>query len=303
MAYLTTQTFTRQGRAIIYNASAKKVAIIGVEIKSVDVLRNTAGLVVVPEGSFIAHTGTAGNLAARFLPRTRLAAPVLTNSAVISLVAPNAQFKVGDVLFAKHCYARVKFTGTYATDDVITARIAGVTYSAVVGATQTGAGAIVAFVAANASALLARGITFAQIGSTAAATIYATDSHAIYFDSSSASSAIVVDTTEVGFLGDNLTPLGTVLALSAENPTTFVRTVTLAANAAYALPIGAIVGINTVEILGLYPDPVDLTNEPVRHFAVISEIAGIYQNNLPYVDLHLKRLFGLHLNIKPFFSK
>jgi len=303
MAYLTTQTFTRQGRVIIYNAAAKKVAINGVEIKSVDVLRNTAGLVVVPEGSFIAHTGTAGNLDARFLPRTRLAAPVLTNSAVISLVAPNAQFKVGDVLFAKHCYAQVKFTGTYATSDVITARIAGVTYSATVGGTQTGAGAVIAFVTANAAALLARGITFAQIGGTAAATIYATDSHAIYFESSGAASAIVVNTPEAGFLGDNLVPLGTVLALSNENATTFVRTVTLAANAAYALPVGAIVGINTVEILGLYPDPVDLTNEPVRHFAVISEIAGIYQNNLPYVDAQLKRLFGLHLNIKPFFSK
>jgi hypothetical protein len=53
----------------------------------------------------------------------------------------------------------------------------------------------------------------------------------------------------------------------------------------------------------LYPDPGDLTNEPVRHFAVISEIAGIYQNNLPYIDRQLKRLFGLHLHIKPYFNK
>ena len=301
--YLTTQKFVRQGRAIVYNAAAKKVAIDGVQIKSVDILTNTEALKIVPEGSFIAHVGTAGDYAARFLPRTRLAAATLTNSATVSLAYPNAQFKVGDVLFAKHCYALVKFIGTFATSDVITARIGGVTYSATVGATQTGAGAVADFITANAAALLAAGITIAQVGGTAAATIYANDSYDVFFNTSGAAGQVLVVTTDAGYLGNNLTPLGTILAISEENATTLVRTVTLAANAAQALPINSIVGIDVAEVLGLYPDPVDLTGEPVRHFAVISEIAGIYQNNLPYIDKQLKRLFGLHLHIKPYFSK
>jgi len=55
--YLTTQTITRNGRAIIFNAAAKKVAIDGVEIKSADILLNAEGKAVAPEGSFIATTG------------------------------------------------------------------------------------------------------------------------------------------------------------------------------------------------------------------------------------------------------
>lgn len=301
--YLTTQTITKNGRAIIFNAAAKKVAIDAVQINSADILLNTEGKAVAPEGSFIATTGTSGERTARFLPRTRLNAATATNSPTIQLKSPCSQFKVGDVLYAKHCHARVKFIGTFATGDIITARIAGVTYSATVGATQTGAGAAADFATANAAALLTAGITFAQVGSTAVATIYANDSYDVYFTTSGAAGQVVVETTEVGYLGDNLTPLGTILAIGAENATTGVRSVTLAANAAQALPINSIVGINVEEVLGLYPDPVDLTGEPKRDFAVISEIAGIYQNNLPYIDRQLKRLFGLHLHIKPYFNK
>lgn len=301
--YLTTTKITRNGKAIIYNAAAKKVAINGVQIKSADILLDSEGLATVPEGSFVAHVGTAGNYDARFLPRTRLTAATATDSATVSLKYPCSQFKVGDVLSARHCFAQVKFTGTYATGDVITARIAGVTYSATVGATQTGAGALADFITANGAALLDAGVTIAQVASGATATIYGNDSYPVYFQSSGANSHIVLNTTDAGFLGNNLTPLGTILAIGAENPTTKVRSVTLAANAAQAIPANSIVGIETAEVLGLYPDAVDLTGEPVRHFAVISEIAGIYQNNLPYIDLSLKRLFGLHLNIKPYFSK
>ena len=301
--YLTTTKITRNGKAIIFNGSAKKVAINGVELKSADLLLDSEGLAVAPEGSFIAHVGTAGDYAARFLPRTRLNAATLTNSATISLKFPCSQFKVGDVLSARHCFAQIKFTGTYATGDVIAARVAGVTYFATVGATQTGAGALADFITANGAALLTAGVTITQIASGATADIYGNDSYPVYFQSSGSNSHIVLNTTDAGFLGNNLTPLGTILAISTENVTTKVRTVTLAANAAYAVPSGAIVGIEVAEVLGLYPDAVDLTGEPVRHFAVISEIAGIYQNNLPYIDLQLKRLFGLHLNIKPYFSK
>jgi hypothetical protein len=301
--YLTNQKFIKNGKAIIYSAAPKKVAIDGVELFPTDLQLNTEGLAVAPEGSFIATTGTQGSLRARFLPRTRLAAATLTNSATIQLVAPCAQFKVGDVLYAKHSYAKVKFIGTFATGDIITARIADVTYSATVGSTQTGAGALADFITANGAALLTAGITIAQISSTAAADVYATDSYDIYFATNGAAGTVVVETTEAGYLGNNLTPLGTILAIANEDPTTFVRVVTLAANAAQALPVGTIVGIDVVEVLGLYPDPVDLTNEPVRHFAVISEVAGIYQNNLPYIDNQLKRLFGLHLHIKPYFTK
>jgi hypothetical protein len=301
--YLTTQQITRNGRAIIFNAAAKKVAIDAVQINSADIQLNAEGKVVAPEGSFISTTGTSGERVARFLPRTRLNAATATNSPTIQLKSPCSQFKVGDVLYAKHCYARIKFIGTFATGDVITAKIAGVTYSATVGATQTGAGAAADFATANAAALLTAGITYAQVGSTAVATIYANDSYDVYFTTSGAAGQVVVETTEAGYLGDNLTPLGTILAIGAENATTGVRSVTLAANAAQALPINSIVGINVAEVLGLYPDPVDLTGEPKRDVAVISEIAGIYQNNLPYIDLQLKRQFGLHLHIKPFFNK
>lgn len=302
--YLTSTKIVKQGKAIIYNAAAKKVAVDGVELKPTDLQLNTEGLAVAPEGSFIATVGsTEGSLTARFLPRTRLNAATATNSPTISLKSPCSQFKVGDVLFAKHSYALVKFIGTFATGDTITARIGRVTYSATVGATQTGAGAVADFITANAAALLTAGITIAQVSSTAAATIYANDSYDVYFTSSGAASQIVVNTTEAGFLGNNLTPLGTILAIGAENATTGVRSVTLAANAAQALPINTIVGTDVYEVLGLYPDPVDLTNEPVRHFAVISEIAGIYENNLPYIDKQLKRRFGLHLHIKPYFNK
>ncbi len=117
--YLTTQKFIRNGKAIIFNAAAKKVAIDGVEIKSADVQLDSLGVASIPEGSFIATTGTSGERVARFLPRTRLNAATATNSPTISLKTPCSQFKVGDVLYAKHCFARIKFVGTFATTSAI----------------------------------------------------------------------------------------------------------------------------------------------------------------------------------------
>jgi hypothetical protein len=87
------------------------------------------------------------------------------------------------------------------------------------------------------------------------------------------------------------------LALVTRPPGTVVGTIlsytnagviTLTGNAAIAVPIGANVAVAVNEIVGIYPQPIDLTYQPNQAIAPI--ITGrIYENALPYFDDAVRR--------------
>lgn len=259
----------------------------GVNIREQDVLSDINSKKAIPEGMFLVNVGQT----VRFLPRAKAKTAVATNAATITLKAPCMNFKTGDVLYAVAGYAEVTFSGTIVEDDVFTLRIGGTSYSTTAGSSPTGATVAAGFVTDNAAALAELGITVAQKGSTATLTIKATDAHALQVASSSGAATILVNSTEAGFLGDNITPLGTILSIGAVNAVG-ERVVTLAANAAYTVPAGCAIGTAVDTYLGIYPFNLDLTEQPQEHIAPVCEADGVYEQNLPYCDLQLKRAFS-----------
>jgi hypothetical protein len=258
----------------------------GVTITEADIVADALGKKSVPEGSFIVGVGSA----TRFLPRAKSKNAVATNSPTVTVTAPSMHFKVGDVLYNVAGYAEVTFGGTIASGDVFTLEIAGVNYSFTSGS-NTAAAIAAGQVTDNAAALLAAGVTITQKASTGTLIIRANDSYTINTYCSSGAATATVNTTEAGYLGDMVLPLGTILSIGSVNAAG-ERAITLAANAAYALPAGSNIGVKVNKYLGIYPYNLDLSEEPMAHLAPICEADGVYEQNLPYIDLQLKRRFS-----------
>lgn len=276
------------GKPIIFGLNAMRTPY-SVAVKATDVLTSFDSRKVVPEGSFVVSIGNE----IRFLPRTRLKLATATNTNTVTLKAPCASFKVGDVLRAMAGYAVLIVDGTPATNDVVTLRINGVNYSVTVGATQT-----VAAVAALLAALVIPDVTLTQVGSTGRVIVTAKDSYKIDVLSSSNAMAVRINTTDPGYLGDCILPLGTISSIAAPNPAG-ERVVTLAGNSAYVLPVDSPIGVTVDKFLGIYPEQLDLTELPVEHIAPIYHADGVYENNLPYIDNQVKRtLHGLNIEKK-----
>lgn len=291
--YLTVKHFQAE-KPILYGLNNMR-APYGVSITNDLVQANAEGNKEVPEGSFLV-SDTAGKV--RFLPRTRLKAATATNSTAVSLKTPSFSFKTGDVLYG-YSEGTVTLSGTIASGNIVTIEVNNVAYS--VAATDTSlATTAAAFVTANAAAMLTAGITVAQVGSTATLSLMGNDSYKVR-TACSVGTCSVTFNGEDGYLGRGITPLGTIASIGAANAAG-ERVVTLASNASTVLPINTIVGVKVEKYLGIYPDALDLTKSPVEHLAPIVEADGVYESNLPYVDLQLKREFD-SLRINKYFYK
>jgi hypothetical protein len=259
----------------------------GVVIAEQDILADINAMKTIPEGMFVVEVGDK----ARFLPRAITKNAIATNSPTITLKSPCQTFKVGDVLYQVAGYAEVTFGGTVAQNDVITLKIGDANYSVTAGSSPTGATVAAAFVTDHATALLAKGATISQKGSTATLVIKATDALELGYAASSGAISVTVNTSTPGFLGDNILPLGTISSIAAVN-TSGERVVTLAGNAAYTVPANCRIGVSVNKYLGIYPFKLDFTETPMSHLAPIAECDGVYEQNLPYIDSQLKRVFS-----------
>jgi hypothetical protein len=297
MTYIKIKKFNN-GKPIMFGLN-RIATPYSVSAKATEVLSNADGYKLVTEGSFVSLVGSA----TRFLPRTRVkgtyasdVSGTATNALTLTLKAPSFSFKVGDVLYPLGGYAEATFAGTFTAADVYTLRINGQNYSVTAPATPTAANVAAAFVTANAAALLVLGITVAQRGSTGTLSIFATDSYPIQAMSSTGAVTIAINTSESGYLGDYLSPIGTIASIGNANAAG-ERVITLAANAAYVVPANVPVGVLVDKHLGIYPEPLDLTEEIIQHIAPIAEADGVYEQNLPYIDEQLKRIYAtLYIN-------
>lgn len=283
------------GKPILFGLHCMRTPF-SVSLKGVDVLPNLDSKKLVSEGSFIVDV----NGVIRFLPRTRLAAAAATNSANLTLKAPSYTFKVGDVLKAQAGFGTLQFEGTVATGNTITVRIDGVNYTSTATGTQDTVGKLMTlWIADNTTALTTAGIVVTQRGADSPmATIAAKDSYKVDVHSTGVGLSGRVLSTEAGYLGNAVLPLGTILSIATPN-NAGERVVTLAANAAYALPANSPVGVDVDKFLGIYNEQLDFTELPVEHLAPIYHADGVYENNLPYCDLQIKRvLHGLNINKK-----
>jgi hypothetical protein len=297
--YLQIQKFFN-GKPILYGLNCMR-APFSVPLYQADVSPDINLQRLVTEGMFIASvqmsTGNTTGNAIRCLPRTRLDAATSTNSPTVTLNAPSFSFEVGDVIYAQACYAEVILTGTPTAGDIITIAINNISYSVTVPASPTLASIAAAFVSANATQLFTdSATTVTQRGSTGSLLFYGTDSHNIATNSSDGALQALIVSTEHNYLGDSIVPLGTIASIASPN-SSGTRVVTLSGNAAQALPVNTPVGLKYNKILGIYPEPLDFTMVPTEFIAPVTNADGVYQNNLPYIDKQLKRMFvGLNIN-------
>lgn len=285
------------GKPILYGQTTRRSPF-GVVIKAEDLQPNYEGWKLVEGGVFIVGIGNN----TRVLPRTTVKGTynsntegTSTSSPTLTLNNPSYSFKVGDVIYSVACYAEVHFAaGTYAENDTVTLEINNVKYSVTAGANDDTPEEIAALYASGSTydAMVANGLRVTRTG--ALLQIYAPDAYSIKAYSSNKTVTINVRTTEPGYFGDRNEPIGTILAIAPPTSRSGERVITLAANAAYVIPANSRVGVQVDEFgwLGIYDEPCDFSDEPVRHLAPIAEADGVYEQNLPYCDMQLKRKFN-----------
>lgn len=294
--FLTVETYDN-GKPIIYGLNSMKSPF-GVMIEDTDIQLDFKGRKNVQEGMFVVGVGNKN----RFLPRTRIKTAVTTSDSTVTLKVPSFSFMAGDVLYGKSGHARINLVGSPTATEVITVCVDGMNYSTTVPGSPTLATTAAQFVTDNAADLLAdKNVVITSDGATIK--LVGTDSHSIAVDSSNGDLQLIVSTTIPGYLGDAVLPFGTILSVGAANAEG-ERVVTLAATAAYDLPVDAVLGVMVNEdgYLGIYPEPLDFTKTPRQALAPIYGADGVYEKNLPYIDKQLKRQF-LQLNIKKGFYK
>jgi hypothetical protein len=285
----------QHGKPILFGQNTVRTPY-SVQMVGTDVRPDSKAHLTVPEGSFIVGVGNSN----RFLPRARLVNATATNSNAVTVGSPSQNFKVGDVLYPQAGYGEIVFSGEATSGDVISIKIGSLgVYTVTSGGTA--ATDVATFVTNHAAALLALGVVVTRKGTGATLVVYSRDSHPINVASTSPTYVATLVSTEPGYLGDNIIPLGTINAIGDVNGSG-QRVLSLAGNAAYVVPVGVPVGVMVDKFLGIYPDPIDFYKEPVMHIAPIAECDGVYENNLPYCDMQLKRRFS-DLRINPRFYK
>ena len=273
------------GRPILFGQNSVRTPF-SVQMVGTDVRPDSSGKQSVPEGSFIVAVGSS----IRFLPRARVTDTITTTEPTVVVAKPSQNFKEGDVLYPQAGYGEIAFEGTAVSGDIVSIRIGNLGVFTVTSSGTT-ATDVATFVTDHATALSTNGVYISQKGAGSTLVIYSTDSHAIDISCSGENYNPRLISTEPGFLGDNIIPLGTVTSIGNVN-TSGIRVLTLAANAPYSVPAGVPVGVNVDKYLGIYPDPIDFYKEPVKHIAPIAECDGVYEQNLPYIDMQLKRKFS-----------
>lgn len=252
-----------------------------------DVLPDSLGRKILPEGMFFA--GLTNSDRGRALPRTRLSAALAANATTIELKEPHAQFKNLDELWIIGCYARITFVGT----------VTGTDYRLVVDRDQVivipgnNTAATVAAATVTNQATLGftdLGITVRQIGSTATIELFSTDSWSL-----SAPSELQIVSSDPGYFGNYPTPIGTLTAMNTIQANGSRLFTVSAANATNIIvPANTIVGTLVNKLLGVHIQSIDLTETAPNSsyefsLSPIRACAGVYENNLPYMDETIRR--------------
>lgn len=251
---------------------------------------------LIPPGTFAGSTAVAGKV--RPLPRTLLTAALVANTTLSFTVTANTApyFVAGDVLTALPPYAVYTVTGTWAAADTGTVTVAGRAIT-VEAANSTNADIAVQIATAiNADLVLSRIVK--AIASGAAVFVYALDMRSTY----PIATAEVTAGNGTLVLGGSATALqvgaaiGTIASVA---PAT--HTITLAAAAVTALPIGFPIGVASSRPMDANGEGYGMMspNNPIDLEWEANDIHGlfiggvVYRDRLPYWDGELDALFPL----------
>ena len=267
-----------QDKAILRSAEYDSVTSVVIDATYVGL--NSTNVKAVPAGLFLAQVNGVN----RYLPRDYTTSAVTTSQNTIPVKMPEL-FLAGDEILAQERLATLTLGGTLVAADVIYVTYQGqsVRYVLTSGTAATEATGL-------ASALKASGLAdyfrFEDAGS-GVVNIYTTLNGNAELDVQIVSTS---GTAVVSAFGERAV-VGTVSVVDNEN-----SRLTLTANAAVALDMGAIVGPAVEKIHGLNIHSQDYTYKGAFHLNAITGAKGVYKNALPYVDNSLMELFPkLHI--------
>jgi hypothetical protein len=192
-------------------------------------------------------------------------------------------FKAGDVLTVPDGHHTITITGTWTTGGDVSVTLP----NGYVKAIATGAGGSTSMTTTQVAAKVVLELNNDPIAS---GLLFAANiANVVYVYNRREMNSALFAVASVSNNGD--------LALVSKAPYSTVGTIasytnagviTLTGNAAIAVPIGANVAVAVNEIVGIYPQPIDLTREPSQAIAPI--ITGrIYETALPYFDDAVRR--------------
>jgi len=276
MASIYRSSFTNE-KNVFHFASGNEVGH-NLSVTNAAIQADANGKKTVPEGLFVALVGADY----RYLPRATVTTAVSASSPTV-VATPSQIFKVGDVLYSVEPTATVTLTGTVAAAETVTVTIGGI--AVVTTAVTTVLADLIALTAANINASPNLAGTIRAIVSGGIIYLYVVDGVTRpTLTISDVSSAI--GSAVSGAVFDYQATLGTVSAIVAST-----NTITLAANAAYVVPVGGHIGVKVSEVYGLDSHQRDFTIYTTQEFGVYNASSGVRENILPYIDGDLKRRF------------
>lgn len=284
--YLKTESYLG-GKPILFGQTASRTPY-SVAVKASDILPDANGKRLVPEGSFV--VSIKGEI--RFLPRARVVGNLNSASPNITVASPCSFFKPGDDIFL-YFGAGIQFSGTPVAGDVVFLNIGGL-YQEI---TATEGMTLLQLCQAIASLNFpGYGLGVSNVGRV---NIQGTDHFAVTVGLKTQS----INSTLLGYTVPDKTSrykdfsrVMTIDSISSPN-NQGNRVITLTQNSFFTTTLpGQVIGVPVDKFIGIYPEPLDFTKEPVKHIAPIYHADGVYEKNLPYIDGSIKlELPGLNI--------
>jgi hypothetical protein len=242
---------------------------------------NSKMVKAVTGGLFLAKAGAVN----RYLPRAKTTAAVTTGQALVPVTMPEL-FLAGDQVRTFERLATLTVGGTLVVGENVFVSYKGqtvsYTFTSTVAATE--AAGLLAALQASSLSLYFRFTS----GGGAVINVYSTlsDNEELSVAVQSVAATFVLSAFAEGAF------IGTVSSVDSAN-----SRLVLSANAAVAVPSGAIVAVAVDQVYGLNIHSNDYTYKPTLHLNAITGAAGVYKAALPYIDNSLIELFPkLHIS-------
>lgn len=231
----------------------------------------------IPSGIFVAEKADGTY---RFLPRASVTTAIATSSPTIA-VSPVIPFEVGEALYILEPYTVLTITAVSATQTQ-TITINGVTASAVASNTVNADLAVLVANAVN-NTLGINNIAYA-IASGDDVYLFPKDGKSLLGVTEGGTATATLSAATMAY---NNTAIGTISSIDA-----VAKTITLGANAAVAVPVGAKIGTRNIKsIVGMCLGSMDLTEQNRVNLAILTESSGVREHLLPYFEEGFRQLF------------
>ena len=253
------------------NQFGKSITVVGSNIPL-----NGEGKRFIPSGLFVAENADGTY---RFLPRAKVTTAITTAMTSIS-VSPVEGFKVGDVLYTTYPSTTLTISAA-AIAETQSLTIAGVTVT--VTATTNVAADLAALLETAIKANMTLNSLIRVVRVAGVLRLEPLDGKTLYGVTEGGTATGSLSAATMAYTA---TAIGTITAI---DPT--AKTLTLAAVAGVAVPVGVTIGAEVKGIVGLTCGSMDFTQQNRINVAVLTKSGGVREHLLPYFEEGFRSLF------------